>query len=76
VPGAPADRRSRSKSRKRWRRARRIVNFLGVGIIRHYGRANEKLTEFGLLPFRSRSRQVKKAPVGVPAAAPEPGSTS
>ena len=55
---------------------RRIANFLRVGIIHHYGPANEKLAEFGLLPFRSRARQVKKAPAEVPAAVPEPGSTA
>lgn len=55
---------------------RRIANFLRVGIIHHYGPANEKLAEFGLLPFRSRSRQVKKASAEVPPAAAEPGSAS
>lgn len=55
---------------------RRIANFLRVGIIYHYGPANEKLAEFGLPPFRSRARQMKKALAAAPVAPAGRGSAS
>jgi len=36
----------------------KLVAFLDVGVKQHYGTRSEKLTEFGLQPFRSRPRLV------------------
>jgi hypothetical protein len=37
----------------------RVANVLRVAVIQHYGIRSEKLAEFGLQPFRNRSRKAK-----------------
>ena len=40
----------------------RVANVLRLAVIQHFGIRSEKLAEFGLQPFRSRSRKAKPAP--------------
>jgi hypothetical protein len=40
----------------------RLANMLRVAIKQHYGPRSEKLTEFGLQPFRGRARKEKPLP--------------
>ena len=44
----------------------KLVTFLRKGVKEHYGTTNEKLVDFGLVPFRSRARRV------APPTPPEP----
>jgi hypothetical protein len=57
----------------------RLANVLQLGVKHHYGIRAEKLAEFGLQPFRGRSRKAAPAPEltprpGVEAEAPAPAS--
>lgn len=47
----------------------RLSNVLRVTLKEHYGIRSEKLTEFGIQPFRGRSRKAKEEPNVEPAAA-------
>ncbi len=40
----------------------KLVTFIKTGIKEHYGHTNEKLTEFGIQPFRGRRREAKAEP--------------
>jgi hypothetical protein len=53
---------------------RRIADFLQTGIRAHYGTRSERLTEYGLQPFRGR-KPAKPTEI-VEAAAPSPASAS
>jgi hypothetical protein len=48
---------------------RKVATFLRVGVRQHYGNRAEKLIEFRLRPFRSRSRAVEPKP---PTTEPQP----
>jgi hypothetical protein len=52
---------------------RKVATFLRVGVKQHYGNRAEKLIEFRLRPFRSRSRTVESKP---PATEPQPPATT
>ena len=39
---------------------RRTANFLRLGLQTHYGKTSERLVEFGIQPFRGRSRRKKQ----------------
>jgi hypothetical protein len=53
---------------------RRIADFLQTGIRAHYGTRSEKLTEYGIQPFRGR--KLAKPTEIVEAAAPSPAPAS
>lgn len=46
--------------------AQKLMTFLDVAVKQHYGPRSEKLTEFGLQPFRSkpRTRRVRPTRIG------------
>lgn len=46
--------------------AKRVATVIRVAIKEHYGIRSEKLAEFGLQPFRGRTRKAKGAPGEVP----------
>jgi hypothetical protein len=48
----------------------RLATVLQLAVKQHYGIRAEKLTEFGLQPFRGRNRQAKPVPEAPPATAP------
>jgi hypothetical protein len=50
-----------------FRRGETVVNFLRTGVRQHYGKDSEKLIEFGLQPFRGRTRVPKPLPPESPA---------
>jgi hypothetical protein len=50
--------------------ARRLGNFLRVGLKEHYGPRSEKLTTFKLQPFRGRKTAKPAEPENPPAPAP------
>lgn len=50
--------------------ARRLGNFLRVGLKQHYGPRSEKLTTFKLQPFRGRKTAKPQEPETPPAPAP------
>jgi hypothetical protein len=52
---------------------RKIATFLRVGVKQHYGNRAEKLIEFRLRPFRSRSRPTELKP---PTTEPNPPATT
>jgi hypothetical protein len=54
---------------------RRTANYLRIGLKTHYGKASEQLVEFGIQPFRGRSRR-KKRPAPESGSAGEPPSPS
>jgi hypothetical protein len=41
---------------------RKLLNFFWVGLKEHYGTRNERLVEFGLQPFRGRTRPKNEEP--------------
>ena len=49
----------------------RLANVLQLGVKHHYGIRAEKLAEFGLQPFRGRSRKATPAPEPTPRPGPE-----
>jgi hypothetical protein len=46
--------------------AQKLMTFLDAGVKAHYGNRSEKLTEFGLKPFRSKPRTRRLGPDGQP----------
>ena len=44
----------------------KLLTFLDAGVKQHYGHRSEKLTEYGLQPFRSKPRVRKIGPDGKP----------
>lgn len=50
--------------------ALRMANFLLLGVKVHYGTRSEKLTEFGLQPFRGRKARKAPEPEAEPEAVP------
>jgi hypothetical protein len=57
--------------------AQRLFTLLNQGVKQHYGIRSEKLAEFGLQPFRGRSRAEKPAPTATPPAPlPTPAATT
>ncbi len=58
----------------------RLATLLRVAVRQHYGISAEKLTEFGLQPFRSRPRKVKEPeappPVELTSVQPAPAEPS
>ena len=56
---------------------RRVATFVKAGIREQYGNRSEKLVEFGLQPFRGRTRKKTEEPVEPPAEpAAQPSQTS
>lgn len=54
----------------------KLTTFLRTGVKQRYGSRSEKLVEFGIQPFRGRSRTVTKVPPPKdPAGSPNPTST-
>lgn len=52
---------------------RRLATLLRKGLQQHYGIRSERLTEFGLLPFRGRKAKPKpEQPTPTPVPTPEP----
>lgn len=51
----------------------KLATFLRTGVRQHFGNRSEKLVEFGLQPFRSRSKPVEPATPPREAPAPEAG---
>ena len=47
--------------------AQRMATALRAALKVHYGQDSEKLVEFGILPFRGRTRKQKKQPEAPPA---------
>ena len=41
---------------------RLVMSYLNAGLREHYGKYNEKLTEFGLMPFRGKKKKVAPPP--------------
>jgi hypothetical protein len=54
------------------REAQRLANVLRLAVKEHYGIQSEKLSEFGLQPFRGRSRKASAPPVNPDPPAPTP----
>jgi len=54
----------------------RLANLLRAGVKQHFGIRAEKLSEFGIRPFRGRNRKAKTEPEapGAPAVHPSTGS--
>ncbi len=46
--------------------AQKLMTFLDAGVKQHYGNRSERLTEYGLQPFRSKPRVRKVGPDGKP----------
>jgi hypothetical protein len=46
--------------------SRRLTNVLRLSLKEHYGIRSEKLAEFGLKPFRGRTRKAKPTDPGTP----------
>lgn len=46
--------------------AQKLMTFLDFGVKQHYGNRSERLTEYGLQPFRSKPRIRKIGPDGKP----------
>jgi hypothetical protein len=46
--------------------AQKLLTFLDAGVKQHYGHRSEKLSEYGLQPFRSKPRVRKIGPDGKP----------
>lgn len=46
--------------------AQKLMTFLDAGVKQHYGHRSERLTEYGLQPFRSKPRVRKVGPDGKP----------
>lgn len=46
--------------------SKRVATVIRVALREHYGIRSEKLAEFGLQPFRGRTRKAKPAPEEVP----------
>lgn len=46
--------------------AQKLMTFLDAGVKQHYGHRSERLTEYGLQPFRSKPRVRKIGPDGKP----------
>jgi len=65
---------SKQEESKRLRKllteGRKLATFMRNGARRRYGDDSEKLVEFGLLPFRGRSRKAKPPEVKPPAVKP------
>jgi hypothetical protein len=53
----------------------RLASLLRQALKQHYGPRSEKLAEFGLQPFRGRTKSAKTTPPPAPAPAPEVTST-
>jgi hypothetical protein len=53
---------------------RKVLTVVRVTLKQHYGSANEKLQEFGVQPFRGRSRELKVRPTPAPPAVLPPVS--
>jgi hypothetical protein len=49
-----------------FRRGETLVDFIRTGVRQHYGKDSEKLIEFGLQPFRGRTRAAKPLPPEAP----------
>jgi len=56
--------------------AQRVASGMSKLVIQHYGLRSEKLAEFGLQPFRGRSRKAKPADPVDPQPGTEPGTTT
>lgn len=56
------------------REAQRLANVLRLAIKEHYGIQSEKLSEFGIQPFRGRSRKASSPPETPEAPKPAPTS--
>lgn len=54
------------------REAQRLANVLRLAVKEHYGIQSEKLSEFGIQPFRGRSRKASAPPVNPDTPAPTP----
>jgi hypothetical protein len=71
---------SKQESSKRLRsqvtEAKRVASGLRKLVIEHYGLRSEKLAEFGLQPFRGRSRKAKPTDPVDPQPGTEPGTTT
>jgi hypothetical protein len=71
---------SKQDSSKRLRalviEAQRVESALNKLITQHYGLRAEKLAEFGLQPFRGRTRKAKAPDSAEPQPATQPGSTT
>jgi hypothetical protein len=48
--------------RKLIRKGQKLVDFMRTGAVEHYGPDSEKLVEFGMQPFRGRSKAAAKPP--------------
>ena len=64
--------------RELFREIETLVDFLRTGIRQHYGKDSEKLIEFGLQPYRGRTKTPKAPAPEAPAVseAPDPASAS
>ena len=49
-----------------------LVDFLRTGVREHYGASSEKLVEFGIQPFRGRTRKTSLQPPDKPEPEPDP----
>jgi predicted component of type VI protein secretion system len=71
---------SKQESSKRLRsqvsEVQRVASGLRKLVIQHYGLRSEKLAEFGLQPFRGRTRKANTGDPAAPQPTPEPGSSS